>query len=132
MTLGETYLLSDVCLLQSTEELGVVRHSNVYKTMYVWNRCVGWVERGILDTISVDLSDVQVLLDLFDSRGDNVISHPPDSIAFSPALLIRLVQCKRRREDHQAYRIVQSFPEAAFYQGDHAARGIGSSPMVLA
>ena len=88
MTLGETYFLSDVCLLQSTEELGVIRHSNVDKTVYVWNRCVGWVEGGILDTISVDFPDIQVLLDLFDSRWDNVISHTPDSITLSAALLI--------------------------------------------
>jgi hypothetical protein len=45
------------------------------------------VERGILNTISIDFSNVKIVLDLFDFVWNDVVSYSPDTIVGSRLLL---------------------------------------------
>lgn len=45
------------------------------------------MEWCILDTVSIDFTDIEVFLDFSHLAGNNVISNTPDSIAFCRAML---------------------------------------------
>lgn len=45
------------------------------------------MERGILNTVSIDLADVEILLDFLDLVGSYVISYAPHMIAFGWTVL---------------------------------------------
>jgi hypothetical protein len=67
-------------LAEGSQELGIIRHSDIYQAMKVRTRWVGRMEGGVLDTISVDLTYVEVVAYLFHSLFRDVVSHSPDFV----------------------------------------------------
>ncbi len=82
--------LSNIFLAQGAKKLRIVRQSNVDQTPYVWGGRIttsGRMERGVLDAVSINFSNVKILLDFLDSRRDDMISDTPDTISLRQTLL---------------------------------------------
>lgn len=86
---------------------------------------------GVLNTVSIDLSDVKVFLYFLYVGGLDVIRHAPDIVVFAGNMLTHS-QISYVRSTGSSYSVVQSFPERSLNQSHHSARGVRGSSMVLA